>query len=194
MKLKKYILFKINKLNYEFRTLNEKDVNQDYLNGLDEQNKYIKNIPAKISFASQKKYVRETLDTKSDTLLGLIVNNNLVATAGVQLSFSEIFLNNINTQVNKLATVGIFIFNTNFRGMGLGKVLVWAATSLFYECTRTQWFGAGMEKNNLPSYKSFLSCGYQVVLNDGEYYKMIANISDLKKPESIKHIITQEHG
>ena len=91
MELNKSLSFKIYDLRCEFRTLNEKDVNQDYLNGLDEQNKYIKNIPAKISFASQKKYVRETLDTKSDTLLGLIVNNNLVATAGVQLSFSEIF-------------------------------------------------------------------------------------------------------
>ena len=53
--------------------------------------------------------------------------------------------------MDEVATVGIFVFNNRYRGMGLGKVLVWAATSLFHHCMKTEWFGAGMEKENIKS-------------------------------------------
>ena len=115
----------------------------------------------------------------------------MVGTAGVQQSLSESFLRNIDVNVEKLATVGIFIFNKKFRGMVIGKTMVWIATSLFYKCTKVEWFGAGMEKENIPSYKSFLSCGYQKVLNKDKYCKVMINISDLKKPEFVKEEIVK---
>ena len=168
MELDKSLLFKIKDLTCEFRSLNESDISQDYVDGLKNQNKYIENIPTEVSFLSQKNYINKTLISEGDTICGLFLDNVLVGTAGVQLSLSKSFLKKINTQINTLATVGIFIFKKSYQGMGLGKVLVWASTYLFHECTRIEWFGAGMEKGNVPSFKSFLSCGYQNLLAKGK--------------------------
>ena len=57
MELEKYIKFKINDFSCEFKTLNEFDVSQDYVEYLHEQNEYIENIPADNSILSQKKYL-----------------------------------------------------------------------------------------------------------------------------------------
>jgi hypothetical protein len=186
MELDRTLLFKIRDMNCAFRTIYEKEVSQEYIAGLMEQTKYIENIPADVSISKQKKYIKDTLNNKIDTISGLFINGELVGTAGVQQSLSESFLRNTDVNVDNLATVGIFIFNKKFRGLGIGKATVWAATSLFYKCTKIEWFGAGMEKENIPSYKSFLSCGYHDVLNKGKYYKVMINISDLKKPEFVK--------
>ena len=193
MELKKSIFFKLNNLNCEFRTLNKKDVSQDYIDGLKEQSEYIENITAEVSFLSQKKYIQEILNCLDDTICGLFVNDEFVGTAGIQLSFSEAFLKNIDTHVDELATVRIFVFKKTYRGIGLGKVLVWAATYLFHYCTKMEWFGAGMEKTNVSSYKSFLSCGYkEFLVNYGKYFKLMANIYYLKKPDIFKEVIVNE--
>lgn len=186
MELDKSLKFKLHDMVCNFRMINETDVNQDYVDGLQEQNKYIENIPANVSISNQKYYIKNTIKSKNSTICGLLINDTLVGTAGIQLFFSESFLKNISNDIDELATVGIFIFNNRYRRIGLGKVLVWSATYLFHYCIKTEWFGAGMEKENISSYKSFLSCGYQEVLNEDKYYKVMINISDLKKPELVK--------
>ena len=193
MELEKALTFDIVNSSCEYRTIYEFDVNQAYISGLKEQTQYIENIPDNVSISSQKKYIKEILASKSDTICGLFLNSELVATAGVQLSFSESFLQNIDTPVNKVATIGIFVFNKSYRGMGLGKALVWAATYLFHECIQTKWFGAGMEKENVPSLKSFLSCGFRKVYQNEKYQKVLFNISELKKPESISNYKILNH-
>jgi len=55
MELEKNIIFKMNDLICEFRTLNESDVSQDYVSGLQVQKEYIENVPSHVSISSQKK-------------------------------------------------------------------------------------------------------------------------------------------
>ena len=194
MKLEKSLKFHIADMRCLFRTINSSDVTKAYVNGLKEQTKYIENIPDNINISNQKKYVNNIIMSKDDTICGLFLDKVLVGTAGVQLSLPESFLINIDFKVSKIATVGIFIFNKNYRGMGLGKTLVWASTYLFYECTRIEWFGAGMKKDNAPSYKSFLSCGYKDVLGkEKECDHTIVNISELNKPELINSVVLTEY-
>ena len=194
MELETSLLFNINDLNCELRTLEDIDVNQDYINGLNDQKKYIENIPSSVNISNQKKYINDILNNENDTICGLFLNGDLVGTVGVQRSFSEPFLRNLDVQVMELATVGIFIFNKKFRGMGIGKAMVWAATYLFYKCTTVEWFGAGMERGNVPSYKSFLSCVYNKVSNNKKYFKLMAHIKDLKMPNIIKEMSIQNHA
>ena len=56
MELEKYVTFRINDLKCEFRTLNELDVSQEYIEALEENN-FIENIPPKLNIQNQKKYV-----------------------------------------------------------------------------------------------------------------------------------------
>ena len=54
MELEKYITFNFNNLKCEFRTLNELDVSQEYIDAL-EEDEFIENIPTKLSIPKQKK-------------------------------------------------------------------------------------------------------------------------------------------
>jgi len=184
MELKKFILFKISDFTCEFRTLNELDVCQDYISGLRDQEKYIENIPIHISISSQKQYINDILYSKSDTICGLLINNELVGTAGVQSSVS--LLKHIEAPAEYITTIGIFLFNKSYRGMGFGKTLVWAATYLCHNSIQAKWFSAGMAKENIPSLKSFLSCGFRQIYEDEESCRVLLNYSELTKPEFIK--------
>lgn len=193
MDLRRSLAFNTNEVSFKFRTIRKADVNQEYIDGLRTQYGYIENVPSKVTLKSQKQYVNGILTSASDTICGLFMNGSLVGTAGIQLSLSNSFLQNVDVPVKELATVGIFIFNKNNRGKGFGKTMVWAATYLFHKCTGNEWFGAGMEKENIPSYKSFHSCGFHEIFNDKKYNKVLIHISKLKKPELITGEKIQQH-
>ena len=184
MELDKSLFFKVNEMDCEFRTLNDSDVSKKYVDGLKEQTKYIINIPKNVSICSQKKYVRDVLCSKDDTIFGLFINNKLVGTAGIQSS--TLYLQYIEVPAKFVATIGIFLFDKNYRGMKLGTTLVWATTYLYSNCVQVEWFGAGMEKENIPSMKSFLSCGFKQIYEVKENFRVLINNSELTKPRFIK--------
>ena len=184
MELNKSISFKIYDLICEFKTLHNVDVKKEYVDGLREQTEYIENIPADVSISKQQKYIQEILLSEGDTICGLFINNKLVGTAGIQSS--TLFLQYIEVPAKFVAMIGIFLFDKNYRGMKLGTTLVWAATYLYHNCVQVEWFGAGMEKENIPSLKSFLSCGYRKIYEDKENCKVLLNHSELTKPRFIK--------
>ena len=142
------------------------------------------------SISSQKKYVKDVLFSKDDTLCGLFINNKLVGTAGIQSS--TLYLQYIAVPAKIVATIGIFLFHKNYRGMKLGTTLVWATTYLYHNCVQVEWFGAGMEKENIPSLKSFLSCGFNQVYNDVVNCRVLINYAELTKPEFIKYETLQD--
>ena len=177
-------------MNCEFRTLHDSDVSKEYVDGLKQQTKYLMNIPKNVSISSQKKYVKDALYSKDDTICGLFINNKLVGTAGIQSS--TLYLQYIEVPAKFVATIGFFLFDKNYRGMKLGTTLVWAATYLYHNCVQVEWFGAGMEKENIPSLKSFLSCGYRKIYEDKENCKVLLNYSELTKPRFIKDSTIRE--
>ena len=190
MELNKSISFKIYDLICEFKTLHNVDVKKEYVDGLREQTEYIENIPADVSISKQQKYIQEILLSEGDTICGLFINNKLVGTAGIQSS--TLYLQYIEVPAKFVATIGIFLFDKNYRGMKLGTTLVWAATYLYHNCVQVEWFGAGMEKENIPSLKSFLSCGYRKIYEDKENCKVLLNHSELTKPRFIKDSTIRE--
>ena len=190
MELNKSISFKIYDLICEFKTLHNVDVKKEYVDGLREQTEYIENIPADVSISKQQKYIQEILLSEGDTICGLFINNKLVGTAGIQSS--TLFLQYIEVPAKFVAMIGIFLFDKNYRGMKLGTTLVWVATYLYHNCVQVEWFGAGMKKENIPSMKSFLSCGYRKIYEDKENCKVLLNYSELTKPRFIKDSTIRE--
>ena len=192
MELDKSLFFKIKNIHCEFKTLNDSNVSKEYVDGLNHQTKYIMNIPKNVSISSQRKYINNILLSERDTICGLFIDGKLVGTSGIQSSIS--FLKYIEVPTEDVSTIGIFIFNNRFRGMGLGKIMVWATAYLFHYCTKKEWFGAGMEKENIRSLKSFLSCGFVQVDEDKANYKVLLKLSELIKPEFISEISIHEAG
>jgi predicted GNAT family N-acyltransferase len=136
MELDKSLFFKIKDMNCEFRTLHDSDISKEYVDGLKQQTNYLLHIPKNVSVSSQKKYLKDILYSKDDTICGLFINNKLVGTAGIQSS--TLYLQYIEEPAKFVATIGIIIFDKNYRGMKLGTTLVWAATYLYHNYVQVE--------------------------------------------------------
>ncbi len=177
MNIQKRIFFKKGMDLCEFGAISECDVTEQYVNGLKEQKTYIENIPARITLETQKEYVKKIRLSKNDCILGLFVNNCLIGTAGAQ-----------NITQPDMITIGIFVFNQNNRGEGYGRILVWASTYILREVFGCFQFSAGVEKTNIPSLKSFESCGYHVGEETNDAYIMRLNAYHLIIPDYIFNV------
>lgn len=179
MELGKSLHFICHGAKCEFRTLGINDVTEAYVEGLRQQKKYLENNPCDTNKNIQQEYIKRIIDSENDTICGLFVDSVLIGTAGIQ---------NIFCKGECITTFGIFIFSQNFRGKGYGKTLVWASAFLVNACNGVTRFGAGMEKQNMPSLKCFLSSGFKKVFEDDKLIKVELNYKHLKVTEFISHI------
>jgi len=190
MELDKSLFFTINEFNCEFRSLTKDDISVAYINGLNSDNGNIQLKPKKVTKLSQQKYVKNIITCGEKAICGLFINGTLVGTAGIQ--FGIPFFKYVQTQSDLITSFGIFIFLENFRKIGLGKTMVWASTYLIHQNIKEFEFCAGMMKNNLPSLKSFLACGFRNVFEDNKIIWVFLNYSELIKPEFIKNILIND--
>ena len=186
MELKQTLHFFVDNMFCEFRCLKPKDVSSKYIEGLKNYSKFILRVPEDVNMEIQKKYINNILESENATIFGLFLQEKLIGTSGIQKTVG--FVNLPQIPVVSIATLGIFIFDLDYRSFGLGKTLVWAATHLYHSATVTIWYGAGIEKENIPSQKSFLSCGYKPVYEDTKNLKVVLNYTELKKPNIINNV------
>ena len=178
MELAKKLRFIIKDSNCIFRSLSASDVTESYIQALKKQRAYLSNNPEDINIQWQKRYIEKIRLCSSDTICGLFINSELVASAGIQ-----------NLKSDKATTIGIFVFDEKLRGKGYGKTLVWASCYLSNNCCNVNYFEAGMERTNVPSLKSFLACGFKVIDKNEKKIKVGLKIDELKKPKLIDKII-----
>ncbi len=171
------LLFQKNYSQCEVRCIYANDVNEDYVEGLRRQTSYIENIPDRITLTKQKDYICNIDKSEHDCILGLFLEGELIGTSGVQ-----------NADGNNKPSIGIFIFNSEVRGLGLGKTLIWASCYILRKFFYIEDMYAGMKKSNIPSYKSFLSCGFMKTHEDEDTYYVKGIFSELIKPDGISMI------
>ena len=152
MELKQSLHFLVSSWVSEFRCLEPKDVSSNYIEGLLNNSKFILGVAPDVNVESQKKYINDILASETDTIFGLFLQEKLVSTSGIQRTVD--FVNSPQIPAVSIATIGIYIFDLDYLGFGLGKTLVWAATHLFHLATGAVWFAAGMKKENTPLLKS----------------------------------------
>jgi len=174
MELKHKLNFIIESDKFEFRCLNPNDVSDAYIEGLKNENKYLVNNEKEISKKMQQDYIKKITDSESSVICGLFLNSILLGTAGIQ-----------NLSNKQKTTVGIFIFNKDQRLRGFGKTLVWSSTYLIKKSSGIDYICANMKKSNIPSLKSFLSCGYQIINRNKSEYWVALESKDLIKPKFI---------
>jgi RimJ/RimL family protein N-acetyltransferase len=177
MKLKNKLVFSHSLGECTFRTITSEDVSDNYINGLKEELKFIENIPELINRSSQANYIMNIVNSEKDTICGLFLNSELIGTAGIQ-----------NIMEGNRVSIGILLFNKKLRGHGFGKVLIWASCFLANNCRSTISFFAGMSKENLPSLKAFLACGFSIESELPEKYIVSLDNQVLKAPVNITHI------
>ena len=189
MELDKSLFYKFKEFNCELRCLTEDDISEAYINGLNSDNDNIQLKPKKVTKLSQQIYVKNIIKSEGKAICGLFINGILAGTVGIQ--FGNPFFEYVH-QSELITTFGIFIFLDKFRKIGLGKTMVWASTFLINQSIKKDEFGAGTMKNNLPSLKSFLACGFRNVFENDEVICVLLNYSDLIKPEFINNILIND--
>ena len=122
-------------------------------------------------------YINQINNSDNDIILGLFNDSILIGTSGVQ-----------NILSREAVPVGIFLFNENYRGVGLGNVLVWATTYLVSSYYGLNKFWANMLETNIGSHKSFINCGYKISEQKNGIIKVDLNIKDLITPNNISLI------
>ena len=178
MELNHKLVFKIESGIVEFRCLKPTDVTSSYIEGLKNQREFINYNPKNITLKKQQDYVYKIAKSKSDIICGLFINSKLIGTAGIQ-----------NLLTDKKPTIGIFIFHKDKRGKGLGKTIVWSGSYLINQSIGIKHINANMDKNNIPSLKSFLSCGYKIIEKNKSEYWVGIDDKNLLKPTFINNCI-----
>ncbi len=143
------------KEDYYIRPLVESDVNNEYVNWLNdpETNKFISTARSKkVTLASQKKYVRMIRESSHDTIFGLYDNKNrLIGSSGIQkLNTSEVG-----------PWLGVIIGPKDCRGKGLGAAMIWSTTYILFSYFDASEVFAGMQVSNVISFNSFQKIGYR---------------------------------
>ena len=192
MELAEYLEFYLRAEKCQFRVLLPHEVTESYLVGLREQQKYLINTKKKITLPEQSAYVARILESSDNLLFGFFVEGELVGTSGIQ-TCGESGQDRIFSD-SSYATMGIFVFNMSNRGEGYGKAMIWAGVYLLSSILKTNSFRAGMEKQNIPSLRTFLSCGFQKYEEVGDTFKLSLVIDQLKKPEFVTDISVSSLG
>jgi RimJ/RimL family protein N-acetyltransferase len=183
MVLNKKLLFRLDGVAAEFRSLRTGDVSDAYVRALRQQRAYLENNPEDLSLESQQGYVEAIVKSDSKSISGLFIAGELVGTAGMQ-----------NLVRSGPATIGIFILDPAMRGRGYGKTLVWCSCELSHECRGVAHFGAGMKKTNSPSFHSFMACGFVIVQETQDDYQMEAHIPQLIKPVQVREVCIMDEN
>ena len=186
MDLDKYLAFFLRAEKCQFRVVLPHEVTESYIIGLREQERYLINTNRKISLPEQSTYVAHILESSNDLLMGLFVEGELVGTSGIQM-FGEPCQEGISSDAS-YATMGVFVFDPSDRGRGYGKTMLWAGVYLLNSTLKMSIFRAGMEKQNIPSFRTFFSCGFRKYEEVGSTFKLSLMIDQLKKPAFITDI------
>jgi len=169
-----------------FRVVFPREVTESYIIGLREQRRYLINTNKKLSLLEQSTYVARILESPNDLLMGLFVKGELVGTSGIQM-LEEPCQEGISSAAS-YAAMGVFVFNPSDRGKGYGKTMIWAGVYLLNSILKISTFRAGMEKENIPSFRTFFSCGFRKYEEVGSTFKLSLMIGQLKKPAFITDI------
>lgn len=146
MYIENKIVFELNACRCEYRALKPDDVTDEYVEALVNDTGFIENAQG-VTVQTQRKYVQSIVDSQSNAICGVFYNNTLAGTSGIQFEATR-------------ATFGILVFD-RYRGLGLGKSLVWLASVYCSEFFDVDCFCAGAKEENIPSIRSFLSCGFK---------------------------------
>ena len=186
MDLDRYLAFSLRAGKCQFRVVLPHEVTESYIIGLRAQKRYLINTNKKISLTAQSDYVARILESPDGLLMGLFVEGELVGTSGIQM-FGKPCQEGISSDAS-YATMGVFVFNLSDRGKGYGKAMIWAGVYLLNSTLKMNSFRAEMEKQNIPSFRTFLSCGFRKYEEVGSTFKLSLMIDQLKKPAFITDI------
>lgn len=132
------------------RVVGPNDVDQRYPDGLNDPvlRRFLAPSGSQQTLASVRAYVDTNLQARDAVLVGLFVRGQLVGTS------------RIHDITRGAAWVGIAIFDGGYRGKGLGKKLLAAASEIAINQLGVHRLFAGIDRQNAASLALFGACGF----------------------------------
>lgn len=177
MELENSLRYNTDGVELTFRALHANDVTDAYVSALKRQRSFLANNPKDIDIGWQRRYVARILASSTDTICGLFLGKGLIGTAGIQ-----------NVHEGQISTIGIFVLDPSVRGKGYGKLLVWSSCRLVSHVVDVGGFGAGASRDNAPSVKCFLACGFSIAEERDASVWLSLNTEDLIEPKEIQGV------
>lgn len=139
------------------RTLQPKDVSQDYVSGLNdlEVNHFLDSVSQNIqTLESVRDFVNSSFAAKNEIFFG-IWNDSLNEHCGT------IRIHSINSY-HKTANIGVCLFDKNIWGKGIATNAILQATDWAINVLGLKWIEAGVFEENRASSKLFERAGYEL--------------------------------
>lgn len=137
------------------RPLLADDVSNDYVEGLNdpEVNKHMKVRQQPQTLSSVVQFVEENLIATNSILWGIWIleTNRLVG---------SVRLHNIDDDTNS-CDIGVCVFDRSVWGKGVASRAIRGVCNWGYKCLRLQTVVAGIEPENLGSWKAFTKAGFE---------------------------------
>ena len=156
------------------RTISRKDVSLKYLNWLKDQEimKYTEQSKKKHTLKTTINFVEEKLQSKSDILFGIFLNNSHIG---------NVKLGPINWRKQE-AQISFFLGEKNFWGQGIMYKVIQKLSLFAFQKLELIEIKAGYDKKNIASAKLFEKCKFKVTETK------IKKISGVKQTRDIVYV------
>jgi len=173
------------------RTLKTSHITSRYISAISAGPEFIRGAQVGDDYGEQRRYVTRVRKSKTDVLLGLFCDEQLIGTCGLQLSYSESIKKKLSFSLGQnqnVTTVGLFIFQDGMRGQGIGHCLLFGGCFLFDREVVSRQFGAEIDRRNRPSIALFEKCGFSKKGSDEKNVILFAKKDELKRPANMTEI------
>ena len=142
--------------NLYFRELNLEDVNQNYINWLNdpEINQFLESRHTKQTIDTCKKYVKENSESKNNYLFGIFTNHSSQHVGNIKLTISH--------PREQIAELGLIIGEKKYQGKGFAIESINRITNFALDDLDIKRIQAGFYDVSLKSLNCFLKCGYSI--------------------------------
>jgi RimJ/RimL family protein N-acetyltransferase len=153
--------FKFIKNNHKFliSKIEKNDISQKYIKSIN-QSKFLRyNIKSLINKKLQIEYIDKINNSEDNIIIGIFNKGKLIGTCGAQ------------KKTKKKYYLGIFIFDENFKGLQLSKIMISFMSNYLKQNNKVTFVYASVNKKNLISHNLFKSLKFIENFNEKKRYK-----------------------
>ena len=159
MRLQYKFKFIKNKHKFLISKIEKNDVSQKYIKSIN-QSKFLRyNIKSLINKKLQIEYIDKINNSEDNIIIGIFNKGKLIGTCGAQ------------KKTKKKYYLGIFIFDENFKGLQLSKIMISFMSNYLKQNNKVTFVYASVNKKNLISHNLFKSLKFIENFNEKKRYK-----------------------
>ena len=159
MRLQYKFKFIKNKHKFLISKIEKNDISQKYIKSIN-QSKFLRyNIKSLINKKIQIEYIDKINNSEDNIIIGIFNKGKLIGTCGAQ------------KKTKKKYYLGIFIFDENFKGLQLSKIMISFMSNYLKQNNKVTFVYASVNKKNLISHNLFKSLKFIENFNEKKRYK-----------------------